>query len=45
MTHASRLEMTHSLSESIITNLQIRYRVMVGLGQGGVLQDTLLILK
>lgn len=47
MTHTSRLEMTQHLTESVITNVLVHYHhhVMLGLGQGGALKDTLLILK
>lgn len=45
VTHTSRLEMTHNLSESVITNLHVHYHVMLRLGQGGVLKDVLVILK
>lgn len=41
MTHKSRLEMSHHLSESVITNLCVHYHVMLGIGQGGALKDTL----
>lgn len=38
----SRPEMTHKLS--VISNLPVHDRVVLGLGQGGALKDTLLIL-
>lgn len=45
MTHTNRLEMTHNLSESVITNLHVHYHVMLRLGQGGALKDIVVILK
>lgn len=41
MTRTSRLEMSHHLSESVITNLCVHYLAMLGIGQGGALKDTL----
>lgn len=45
MAHIGRFEMTHSLSESVMTNLHVHYHVMFGLGQGEALKDSLVILK
>lgn len=41
----SRFETTHKLSESVISNLPVHYCVMLELGQGGALKDTLVILQ
>lgn len=45
MAHTGKFEITRSLSVSIMTNLHVHYHVMFGLGQGGALKDTLVILK
>lgn len=37
---------THKLSESVISDLHVHYyHVVLGLGQGGALKDTLVILQ
>lgn len=45
MAHTDRFEMTHSLPESVMTNLCVHYHVMFGLGFGESLKDALVILK
>lgn len=37
--------MPHKLSESVISSLPVHYHVVLGLGQGGALKYTLVILQ
>lgn len=39
------LEMTHKLSGRMISSFPVHYHVVLELGQGGALKDTLVILQ